>query len=202
MGFVRVNGDMRSVRVLNESKMTGKCMGLSCAWVVDVLRGRLNIGREPCLKKGIFLQSLYEFNFKGCTKPESGNARFFKTLTMLDEKYNLAREIKSGKGDCKGVIKKLPDFAGAAGVVACWSYRNAEDLNHPDWHYRSGGHAIGLIKQQDDKGLYLYDSNFGIYQWIEQEGRSLKDDLKRYLIEQKIYGVDVWPNATMKVYKK
>ena len=121
---------------------------------------------------------------------------------MLDEKYNLERKIKSGKGDSKEVIKKLPDFAGAAGVVACWSYRNAEDLKHPDWHYRSGGHAIGLIKQQGDKGLYLYDSNFGIYQWKKEQGVSLKDDLKRYLLGKQIYGVHVWPNATMKVCKK
>ena len=65
MGFVLVNGNMRSVRVLNENKMTGKCMGLSCAWVVDVLRGRLNVECEPGLDKGISIQSLYEFNFKG-----------------------------------------------------------------------------------------------------------------------------------------
>ena len=200
MAFVEVNEDMENVRRLNQSKMTGKCMGLSCAWVVDIFRGRIKVGEEPDFHKGVYVQGLYEFNFMRQATPEVNNAGFFRSLTMLD-KYDLKREIESGKSRSIKIINKLSKATGVVGVVACWSYRNAEDNKRSDLRYRSGGHAIGLIKQPGNGGIYLFDSNYGIYKW-EQQGMPLDEEVKRYLLEKRIYGVHVWPNATMKVYKK
>lgn len=196
MGFVLRLAVTDYSRKLEAQGLGGQCMGMSCAWAIDVIAGTKASIEEPLLEKGIKLQNDCRLKFAGRNSASEGCTAFFNSLVL----YELKKEVARDHDPSVKLVNSLPTASGNAAIVASWSIQDELScLGRFGPFFRNMGHAVGLMKLKQSQAVYLYDPNYGVFKWRQESGVSLKSDLKQYMLRTGVYGRRVKMEAAMKI---
>lgn len=197
MGFKIVHSAINYSDAMAATKSAGNCMGQSCQWAIQLIKGEMQSLMQPCFSAGAALQREYDSAWENLKFFQDGDVIFFRRQAKKVSSSGIKSDIVTRSGASVSLVNSLPSFSGNAAVVIGWRCQDTPScfskfgitLSH-------SGHAVALLRLKNNGVVYLYDPNCGIYEWIPSPGVSLKSDLKQYMLAKE-YGVHVRMDGAM-----
>lgn len=171
---------------LNATGSRGNCLGQSWLWMTDILAGSAISLAPACFLKGDVLQKEYlQHVARGgaCVVDMGFYIQKGRELQGSARGRCLVQRNASGNASAFEMVNAFARNAqGDAGMIMTWNISDKRKrLSYHDEDYESG-HAVALLRLNDEGKIYLYDPNTGVHEWHEAVGVNLYTDIERYLM--------------------
>jgi hypothetical protein len=188
MGFVLEHSAVNYLDGLAATKSVGNCMGQCCLWAMELISGNIQSLVQPCISAGGALHREYINTTAHAKFYQDGDVRFWRSLEGRVPK-NINCKIAKNRNKAEKLLGSLENFSGNAVIVMGWEIENtAHCLSSLGVFNAQGGHALAALKLKHNGSVYLYDPNYGVYQWCRSPGASLMFEIQQF-IRDKDYGM-------------
>lgn len=182
MSFKHIHAAISYKEHMRATGSGGNCLGQSWLWITDIITGSVSSLAPACFFKGAVLQKEY-LNYP------SGDSEFYilKGRELLASARGKCLVQRNASGNASS-FEMLNAFArnaqGDAVMIMTWNVSSIRtSLSYRAKDYESG-HAVALLRLNNEQKVYLYDPNTGVHEWHETVGVNLYTDIERYLLAQ------------------
>lgn len=178
-------------------KGKGFCFGQSWLWLSNVMTGAAQSLAPPDFHRGSIIHAEYLAQGAG-GRYEAYLKRKVTALQTMHSSKCFQRHSAVNYASSVELVNALPvQSDGNAVVLMTWAlHKNSSTLKRMlSWD--DGAHSMVLLKLKHHENIYLFDPNFGTFEWVVSPGVELKTDVKRFMLANYPYGMAYLRDAMM-----
>lgn len=185
MSFKRLHKAINYHEHLEATNSAGLCLGQTWLWMSEIITGVSGTLSPPNFFMGGKIQAEYE------AYDDAGGS----SLAFMNNKVS---ELQLKVPDKCLVRRSVNDYDSSVALVNGFSLPSGENaVVYMSWKIGADKspllkvmrkydrfHAMALLKLKSDGKIYLFDANFGVFEWIREPGVKLKTDIKKYVLQK------------------
>lgn len=178
-----------------KGKGIGFCLGQSWLWLSNLMTGAANSLTPPDFHQGAVIHAEYLAQ-GGVRHYENFLKRKVSELKTRHPSKFFQQHSAVNYASSVELVNALPvKSEGNAVVLMTWALHKNSCMLKRMLSWDDGAHSMVLLKHR--KSIYLFDPNFGTFEWVASPGVELKTDIKRYMLANYPYAMAYMRDSMM-----